>query len=429
MKYVKLIFRNLRRNVMRSLLTALVTMVLVFVVTIVWSMLWLLDLVTREKTQNFQAMVADRWTVPSRLPFSYAEPISRGAARGPDDVRPTDSMTWQFFIGTRDADLTKLSRENIVFAIACEPEKIGTMMEGFDTLPPAERAQLNADVEKLNVTQQGIILGYSHLVRLQTPHETDEAAKKRLIGDRLTLYGMSISKGLDMEFEVVGVFPPGRYDTMAAFNRKYLVNALDEYPSKHNGQQHPWAERNLSLVVLKVPDSKTFERVAAQIENSPELTNPVLRCETMASGLSSMLEPFRDLIWGVRWLLAPACLVTILLVIANAIGITVRERRLEMAVLKVLGFQPFQIIFLVLGESLLLGIMAGFLSSGLTYAAINWAMGGIQFPIGFFDRFFIPPAALWWGPAVGGAAALLGSLFPARSACTVKVADVFSKVA
>jgi putative ABC transport system permease protein len=429
MKYVKLIFRNLRRNVLRSLLTTLVTMVLVFVVTIVWSVLWLLDLVTAEKTQNFQAMVADRWSVPSRLPFSYAEPIGRGAARNPDDVRPVDSMTWQFFIGTLDSDLSKISRENIVFAIACEPEKIGTMMEGFDSLSGAERAQLNADVERLKVTRQGIILGYNHLVRLKARHETDEEAKKRLIGDRLTLYGMSISKGLEMEFEVVGVFPPGRYDTMAAFDRKYLVNALDEYPSKHNGQEHPWAERNLTLVVLKVTDSKAFERVASQIENSPELTNPVLRCETMASGISSMLEPFRDLIWGVRWLLAPACLVTILLVIANAIGITVRERRLEMAVLKVLGFRPRQILILVLGESLLLGIVAGFASSGLTFAAINWGLGGISFPIGFFARFMIPYSALWWGPAVGGVAALFGSLFPAWSACNVKVAEVFSKVA
>ena len=72
-----------------------------------------------------------------------------------------------------------------------------------------------------------------------------------------------------------------------------------------------------------------------------------------------MLEPFRDLIWGMRWLLAPACLATILLVIANAISISVRERRLELAVLKVLGFRPYQILILVLGESLLLGVGGG----------------------------------------------------------------------
>ena len=133
MKYFKLIFRNVHRNPLRSILTGMVTMVLVFVVTLVWSILWLLDLVTSEKNQNIHVMVTERWSVPSRLPYSYADSLSRGAARNPGDLEPLDSMTWQFFIGT--LDLTKLTRENLVFAIACEPDKIGTMMEGLESLP------------------------------------------------------------------------------------------------------------------------------------------------------------------------------------------------------------------------------------------------------------------------------------------------------
>jgi putative ABC transport system permease protein len=416
MKYLLLIFRNVGRNRLRSTLAALVTIVLVFVVTMVWSILWMLDAVTAEKSQNFQAMVTERWAVPSRLPYAYAEPLSHGAARNPGDVQPLDSMTWQFFIGTLDP--SKLTRENMVFAIACNPDKIATMMEGLDSLPDDQQAQLHADIAKLKATRQGIIVGQNHL----------RATNKR-IGERLTLAGISISKGLDLEFEIVGAFPPGRYDTMAAFNRDYFINALDAYPGQHHGQKHPWADRNLSLMVLKVADSEAFARVASQIEQSPEFTSPVLRCETMASGISSMLEPFRDLIWGMRWLLTPACLATILLVIANAISISVRERRLELAVLKVLGFRPYQILILVLGESLLLGAGAGFVSAALTYGVINWAIGGIPFPIGFFSRFMIPTAALWWGPAVGGLAALLGSFLPAWTARGVKVAEVFSKVA
>ena len=51
------------------------------------------------------------------------------------------------------------------------------------------------------------------------------------------------------------------------------------------------------------------------------------------------------------------------LVIANAISISVRERRMELAVMKVLGFRPLQILVLVLGESLLLGVTAGFVAA------------------------------------------------------------------
>jgi putative ABC transport system permease protein len=416
MKYVKLIYRNLSRNKLRSLLTAVVTMVLVFVVTMVWSILWLLDLVTTEKSQNFRAMVTERWSIPSRMPFAYADVLSRGAARNPDDIQPMDSMTWQIYGGTLDPN--KFTRENIVIAIACEPEKIGTMLDGLDDLPPDQNAELHRNIANLKANRQGIILGYRHLL----------STNKR-IGERVKLFGFGSFKGLDLEFEIVGSFPPGRYDTLAAFNRDYYVNELDAYPTKNNGRKHPLSERNLTLVLLKVPDTASFNRLAKQIEESPEFTSPALKCETFASGISSMLESFRDLIWGVRWLLAPACLATILLVIANAISISVRERQLELAVLKVLGFRPYQLLILVLGESLLLGAGAGLLSAGLTYTIINWGMGGLTFPMGFFDRFFIPMAALWWGPAVGGAASLAGSFFPAWSARKVRVADVFSKVA
>ncbi len=416
MKYLKLIFRNVGRNKLRSLLTAAVTIVLVFVVTMVWSILWLLDLVTSEKSQNVQLMVTERWSIPSRMPYAYATTLSEGAAKNDGDARPIDSMTWQFFIGTLDP--TKFTRENMIFAIACEPDKIGTMMEGLESLPDDEQKQLFEDIAELKENRQGIILGQNHLRNTN-----------KKIGERLKLTGVSISKGLDLEFEIVGAFPVGRYDTMAAFNRDYYVNAIDAYPATHHGQKHPWSERNLNLMVLKVADQEDFARVATQVENAPELSDPAVRCETMASGIASMLEPFRDLIWGMRWLLAPACLATILLVIANAISISVRERRKELAVLKVLGFRPYQLLILVLGESLMLGASAGFLSAGLTYAGINWGLGGIAFPIGFFARFMIPSAALWWGPAVGGFAGLLGSFLPAWNARNVKAAEVFSKVA
>jgi putative ABC transport system permease protein len=249
------------------------------------------------------------------------------------------------------------------------------------------------------------------------------------VGERLTVSGIGEFKGLDLEFQIVGSFPAGRYDQMGAINRDYLNNELDSYPLKHNGRKHLLADRSLNLMWLKVPDTETFNRLTAQIDSSPYFRLPAVKCETASSGMASWLEAFRDLIWGMRWMLAPACVITLALVIANAISISVRERRTELAVLKVLGFQPWQILVLVLGESLLLGAGAGFLGAGLTYVLINWVLGGVSFPIAFFDRFLIFPDALWWGPLIGGLAALAGSILPAWSARSVKVADVFAKVA
>src|SRR5436190_24297549 len=133
----------------------------------------------------------------------------------------------------------------------------------------------------------------------------------------------------------------------------------------------------LTLFWLRVDTRPDFERVAAQIMNSPLYANQAVKCEAASSAVSTFLESLQDIFWGMRWLLAPAVLVTLSLVIANAISISVCERRLEIAVLKVLGFRPGHVLVLVLGEALLIGAIAGLFSAGGAYLLINKVAGGI----------------------------------------------------
>jgi putative ABC transport system permease protein len=415
MKFFLLIYKNLRRNLLRSILTGLGTMTLVLVVTAVWSILWLLDLVTAEKTQDFKVIVTERWSIPSRMPLAYADVLRDGAARDAGDIRPLDSMTWQFYGGTLEKD--KITRDSIIFGIACDPDKIGTMLEGLDNLQGSERQELDSAIAALKKNPLGIIVGRNHI----------KATNKR-VGERCKLFGFSNFKGMDLEFEIVGVFPAGRYDAMAAFRSDYLANSFEDY-KRRTGRAHLLADRSLNLMWLKVPDRAAFNKLASQIESSPLFSLPAVKCETASSGVAAMLEPYRDLIWFVRWPLVLACFTTLSLVIANAISISVRERRDELAVLKVLGFRPYQLLVLVLGESVLLGTVCGFVSAALAYTIINFVFEGIPFPIGFFPVFLVPAGALWWGPAIGAGTALAGSLLPAWSARNVRVADVFAKVA
>jgi len=428
MKLLLLIVKNVGRNPLRSILTALGTMVLVLVVTLVWSILYFIDRATDEKSKDFKAIVTERWSIPSRLPYSYAASLSEGAARKdhPEDVRPADSMTWQFYGGTLDPK--NLSMQTIIFGLACDPEKLLTMMDGLDNLPKAENEQLHGYVESLKAKRYGIIVGQNHLQNLnKLIGNAQDDTLRDPIGRRFNLSGFASFVGLDLEFEIVGVFPPGRYDNFAAFNREYFNSAFDAYKVAHAGHEHPLADRNLSLVWLKVPDKDAYNRVAEQITRS--YSNPAVKCETASSGIASFLEGYRTLLWFMRWPLALACFVTLILVIANAISISVRERRPEIAVMKVLGFSPRHVLFLVLGESLLLGLLAGLLSAGLTYVYIDLYLGGLKFPVAFFDRFLVPIEALAWGPGIGVFTAFLGSIVPAWFACRIKPAEVFSKVA
>ncbi len=415
MKFLLLILKNLRRNPLRSTLTALGTVALVLVVTLVWSILAFLDEVTAEKKSNLKAIVSERWQFPSQMPFSYAETLIEGAAREATDVRPMDNMTWQFIGATLDPDNAAHSER--LFAFAMDPNKLRTMMDDLDRLPADQGAELDAAIAKMNANRQAAIFGRDWLKILG-----------KRVGDRFTLYGRNY-RGIELEIEVVGTFPPGgRYDKTIVIHRDYLNNAIDAWPRDHGGQKHPLAEKRLNLVWLKVPDTTAYSRMADQIQSSPFYSTPSVKCETASSGIASFLDAYRDMIWGMRWLLAPACLVSLSLVISNAISISVRERRQELAVMKVLGFRPAQILVLVLGESLLLGVVAGFASAAITWYGINQLLGGLKFPIAFFPSFLISDDALWWGPLVGGLAALLGSAFPAWHACSVKVSEVFAKV-
>jgi putative ABC transport system permease protein len=414
MKYLILIFRNMRRNWLPSLLASGATMVLVLVVTMVWSILAFLDKATAEKSQNLKAIITERWQIPSQMPYSYAQTLSEGAAREPDDARPLDAMTWSFYGGT--LDLKNRTMDNVLFAFALEPKKLRTMMDELDSLPAEQAKELDAAVARLEQNRIGVIVGRDRLKSLG-----------KQVGDRLKFFGINY-KGIDLEVEIVGLFPPGRYDKSAAINRDYLAEALEVYKRNNKGQPHPLAEKSLNLVWLRLPDTATFQRVADQIENSPYYSSPTVKCETAASGVATFIDSFRDIIAGMRYILSPAALISISLIIANAISIGVRQRRMEIAVMKVLGFRPGQILLLVLGESLLLGFVSGTVSAWAAWWLVNNVIGGIPFPIAFFPSFFIDDNALWWGPLLGAGAAFLGSAWPAASACVVKVTDVFSKV-
>ena len=432
--YSRLIAKSLFRNIVRSMLISLVVMVLVLVVTMIWTVTSTLDAVTTEKSQDFKVIVTERWQIPSQMPYSYASGLAQGGARKEGDVRPQDFMSWSFYGGTIDP--TNRTRDNIVFFFAMDPAKLmkierdaqgkmlrtengrvrySSMMDGMDELSDRELDLLDQACREMERNPTRVIVGKERL-----------AAMRKKVGERIKVTSFNYP-GLDLEVEIIGEFPDGRYNQSALVNFSYIQNGLDAYKIK-NGKAHPMADKCLNLMWLKVPDTQAFRELADQIMDSPDFTTPAVKCETASSGVASFLDAYRDLFWGVKWLFVPAIVITLAVVIAATISISVRERRSEMAVLKVLGFGPNQVMILVLGEAVLLGALSGLVSSLLALGLINFVQGGLKFPIAFFPAFLVPKAALWWGLTIGGGTALAGSMIPAWFARSVKVAEVFSKI-
>jgi len=413
-KSIRFILKSLARNKVRTALTALATGLFVLLVTLVCSVLLFLDLITTEKSKDLKAIVTERWQIPSQMPFAYAQPLSEGAASKPGDIRPDDSMTWQFLGFTLEQE--KPTRENMLFFFCMEPHKVMTMMDGIDQFSADDRAKLEAALKQMERDPRKVIIGADRL----------KALNKR-VGERIAAFSFNYKDIALDDVEIIGAFPPGQYGQNAIMNRERLNLALDSYKHK-NGKPHPLAEKTLNLVWLKVPNTAAFNKVAEQVENSPLFTIPAVKCETASSGIASFLDAYQDLLNIVRWLLVPALMACMALVISVAISISVRERRTEMAVLKVLGYSPNHIMGLVLGEALLLGGGAGLFAATFAYVVFTHLMGGIPVPIAFFPAFKVPLDALWWGLGLGAGTALVGSFFPAWSARSVKVSEVFSKI-
>jgi putative ABC transport system permease protein len=426
-EYTRFILKSLRRNLLRSILTGMATFVLVLVITLIWSILAFLDRQTEAKSRNLKAVVTEKYQMPSAMPYAYTFSLSQGAVREKDHYRidaGRDAMAWSMYAGTLDPN--KKTRENGLFLLAMEPRKLllldslgnfSSMMDEIDQLSDREKHRLADACVEMEQYPYKIVVGPARL-----------AAINKKVGERVKVTSLNY-KDIDLEFEIAAELPGSRYEQMAVMNYHYLDEALRKYnQGKAREQQHPMTQKTLGLMWLRVPDTVTFDKVAGQITSSPEFKSPAVKCETASSGMAAFLDAYKDLLWGMRWMLVPIILATMALVIANAISISVRERRTEMAVLKVLGFTPDQILLLVLGEALVIGCSSGILSVGAVYYLVNKVIGGVALPVGFFGKFFIDGAALWWGLGIGAGTALAGSLLPAWSARSVKVAEVFSRV-
>ncbi len=418
-KFAIMMFKSLRRNPVRTSLTYLATFMGVIVVAFIWSVLAFLDAVMTERAKDVKVIVTEKFQAPSQMPPSYEPGLAADATSLPEGLAADpkkDLMSWAFVGTTTDPNNRTL--ETILFFFALQPDAIPTMMDELDPsrLSPADREMMAKNVAEMKSNLKAVLIGKDRL----------KAINKR-VGERIKVYSFNYP-GIEFEVEIVGTFPPGRYDQNAFLNLDYFRRTLDAYEREHK-QRHPLADKSLNLFWARFPTKEGYERYAEVISGPGRYSSPAVKAEMASSAVASFLDAYKTILWAMRALLAPAILAVIVLVVAIAYSIGVRERQKEMAILKVLGFTPWQILSLVLGEALLVGALSGAVAATAAWFLVNRVVGGISLPIGFFGKFYIANAALWWGPAVGAVASTAGCFLPAWSARRVKVTEVFSRIA
>jgi len=228
------------------------------------------------------------------------------------------------------------------------------------------------------------------------------------LGDRIHLVG-DIYPG-DYEFVVRGIFDSPRPSEAMYISREYLEQSL---PEARKGRAGTFA------LMLDSPASATrvAEAIDSQFRNSA--------AETKTESEQAYLLGFASLLGNVKMFLigiSAAVMFTILLVSANTMAMSVRERVREVGVLKTLGFTPATILSLIVGESVgisLAGGLIGFLLSMMLTSGVGKSPAGMFLPRVPAFQPAVAAACLLAAGAIG----FVSSLVPALNASRTSIVE------
>jgi len=228
------------------------------------------------------------------------------------------------------------------------------------------------------------------------------------LGDRIHIVG-DIYPG-DFEFTVRGIFDSDRPSEILYFNRDYVEQSIPE------GRR---GDAGIFVTLIDTPASgaRITEAIDSQFRNSTDQTKTESE-QTYALQFVSLLGNVKMFLIGIT----AAVMFTILLVSANTMAMSVRERVKEVGVLKTLGFTPGTILGMILGEACVLSLAGGtigyLLSTVLTSGVRKSPAGTLLPPIPPFDL-SVALACL----AAAGAIGLISSLVPALTASRTPIVD------
>jgi putative ABC transport system permease protein len=379
MKYKSLIMANLFRKKLRTTLTVGSFVVALF-------LFGLLVVVHGAFNQGVDVAGADRLDVINKtsiiqpLPYSYRDQILH--------IPGVKSITYDNWFGGVYQD-----EKNFFPQFAIDPENQRVVFPEF-VIPDDQWKAFLED-------REGAIAGSQIAKRFGWK-----------IGDRIPIKG-AIYPG-DWEFNIRGIYTGSRDNddlTQFWFHYKYL----DER------RQYGKGLVGWYTVKLNTPDDGT--RVAKAIDtmfsNSPYETKTETE-KALASDFAKQFGNIGFLIFAV----GSVVFFTLLLVTGNTMAIAVRERIGELAVLKAVGFNDRFVLFLVLGESLLIAAIGG--AIGLALCKLM-TLGGDP-THGFLPFFYLPGPMILVGFGVALAVGVLAGILPATSAMRLRVVDALRRV-
>ena len=388
LKFLKMVFKNLGRNKWRTILTGLAVVVLVAIYAVMTTVTGSVRRLVSSQARQTKLVVSERWVMPSRLPIRYLPEIT-----GLAEVE--DWTTWNFYAGFFDDSLRR-DRQGV--GIATRPDNLLAMHPDLSDIgTPAVRA--------LQKTKSGVLIGAAVLETMRWK-----------VGQNFTFVSTS-HPGRNLQFTIVGVIPRGPWARGFLFRQDYFEEGVGN-------------DATINCVWLRVRDPNAGRALAAGLQQRFSDRQPQLKVETESAGAARFVGRSQALLSIIDVVVA-ILLVDMVVILTNSISIVTRERRTEMAVLKVLGFQPWHVMNLVIFEAVLVGAFSGFLGAGTVWLVSELTVKGVlrvASLTSFLVTFPVSLQTLLTGTLLGAGVGLAGSIIPAWNCRRVQVADVFANV-
>lgn len=235
------------------------------------------------------------------------------------------------------------------------------------------------------------------------------------IGDLMVLDG-DIYPGR-WEFVVRGIYKPKNKNTDATqmlFHWSYVDERMRA--------EDPIRAGDVGWFIVKIDDpnraAEISENIDALFKNSPAET----KTESEKAFAQGFVSASSAIITAMNFL-SFVIIGVIMLVLANTMIMSARERTKEYAVLKTLGFSANHLTGLILGESLMISSIGGALGIMLTYPIVAGFEEAI--PKGFFPFFYIEPITTIYSVAAVLLIGLMASLFPLQRALKTSIVEGF----
>jgi putative ABC transport system permease protein len=378
MRYLPLLWANLRRKRLRTTLTFLS-------VVVAFLLFGLLEAVNYALTGGAELAGQDRLVTQHRvsliqyLPKNYLDRI-----RAVDGVKVATSQDW--FGGFYRDD------RNQIVATAVEPETF------FEVYP--EFAVSPGEMKVWHSTRTAAIVGRD---------VADRFGWK--VGDRVPLRSNIFRKrdGSDTwDIDIAGIYYVENGDNTNLFLQYDYLNEARTYGHDEVG----W-------IIMRIDDPNRAQAIESTIDAMFANSSTETRTTTESAFLQGFANQMGN-IGKIVTIVAAAVFFTMLLVTANAMAQSVRERVRDIAVMRTLGFSNGSVVGLVLAEGLAITVIGGVIGLWLGDALAKSVGRQMQ---QFLPLMMTPPNSYVAGMVLAVGLGTLSCLIPCLQVWRLEVVD------